>query len=280
MMSDPDSELSAQEQGLAFPRTLAAPDPGEPVKPAAPVNPLLARPADVTAAESNYAAADAAWRPFALKDFKVGSDGIVYEGITTMGEGYDQKAYDDAIKKGYSEAFAKAQAGGDGKPSTSWVKNTAATEAYKALDLAESDLSKAKAFAKAQIGSVRSWADTEPDKTAEATRKFKDFLARAKAASDLEQANLDFQSKKQAYNDDRAVGIQKGLFSSNAPYMTSSNSDVNGLSSIIRGTIPDKLPPDYGLDNVVGLPAYGRGTMLPGGRMPDESGLKNFIGGA
>lgn len=279
MMSDPDS---TEEKRLGkSPATLVPEEgpvganPGS-LEPASPADPRLARPASLADAEERWAVADAAWRPFALKDFKVGSDGIVYEGITTMGEGFNQAAYDDAKKKGYSEEFAKAQAGGDGKPSTSWVKNEEATKALHALNLAEDDLS----LLKKSVGSVRSWADTESDKTSEATRKFKDFLARAKAASDLEQANLDFQSKKQAYNDDRAVGIQKGLYSSNAPYMTSSNSDVNGLSSIIRKTIPESIPPDYGLDHVVGLPAYGRGTMLPGGHMPDESGLKNFIGGA
>ena len=273
-MPDSDSEKAAAARAL-WPAD--AKDPFEnAVMSAPPADPLLTRPADLAAAEDNYAAASAAWRPFALKDFKVNpSDGIVYEGITTMGEGYDQEAYDEAIKKGYSESFAKSQAGGGGKPSTSWVKNTAATEAWKALKLTESDLS----LLKKSAGAVRSWADTEADKTAEATRKFKDFLARAKAASDIEQADIGTQAAKQDFNLNRAKGIESGQFSPFASFYGDVPTQLDGLSSIIRKTIPDSIPPDYGLDHVVGLPAYARGT-LSGGHMPDESGLKNFIGGA
>ena len=266
-MADPDSEQSPQQK-----HTLEVVGEQQAVKQAAADR--IARPQDLTGAEAKAAAAQEAWRPYEFDpEIKV-VNGQVFR-IQVSEGGFNEESYQKYLADGWGEATARNFA--TTKPGEEdYVLDRDATAVYKAKNISESDL----ALIKKSAGSVRSWADTESDKTAEATRKFKDFLSRAKAASDIEQANLDFQSKKQAYNDDRAMGIQKGLFSSNAPYMTSSNSDVNGLSSIIRGTIPDKLPPDYGLDHVVGLPAYGRGTMLPGGRMPDEAGLKNFLGGA
>ena len=233
----------------------------------------IARPQDLAGAEARAATAAEAWRPYEFDpEIKI-VNGLVYRVSLGTG-GFDESYYKDLVKGGMPEGEARKEATEEpGKES--FVLDRTATAAYKALGVAGSDLS----LLKKSAGSVRSWADTESDKTAEATRKFKDFLARAKAASDIEQADIGTQAAKQDFNLNRAKGIESGQFSPFASFYGDVPTQLDGLSSIIRKTIPDSIPPDYGLDHVVGLPAYARGT-LSGGHMPDESGLKNFIGGA
>ena len=263
---DPDSEQSPQQK-----HTLEVVGEQQVVKQAAADR--IAAPQDLTGAEAKAAAAQEAWRPYEFDpEIKV-VNGQVFRVQVSEG-GFNEESYQKYLADGWGEATARNFA--TTKPGEEdYVLDRDATAVYKAKNISESDL----ALIKKSAGSVRSWADTESDKTAEATRKFKDFLSRAKAASDIEQADIQTQSAKQDFNMNRAKGIESGQFSPFASFYGDIPTQLDGLSSIIRKTIPDAVPPDYGLDHVVGLPAYGRGT-LPGGRMPDESGLKNFIGGA
>lgn len=103
-------------------------------------------------------------------------------------------------------------------------------------------------------GNVRSYYDTEQDKTAEITRQFKDFDNRASLLSDLldEEQSLGMNADDQNIQNmkaqkDLGMAVNPGGWYTKLPMSSS-------LSSILGPSLPDYVRPDYRLNSAVGLP--------------------------
>lgn len=186
-------------------------------------------------------------------DFKVDNT----TGQIKIKSGVDQSVLDYANTK-YADDPVRRNAyieavGGD----SDYEPDPIGSQYLTSLDAAETAVKRAKedaAAAKALGGSVRSYMDTESDKTAEITRQFKDFDNRASLLYDLMDAEQQFSMNA----DDQNIQNWKaqkdlGMAINPGGYYTTPYQDMS-LSGILRPSLPDYVRPDYRLNGAVGLP--------------------------
>jgi hypothetical protein len=138
-----------------------------------------------------------------------------------------------------------------------YVVDSLGSEYLNSLNSAKLEFTRAaedEAERKKLLGGVKSYYDTEEDKTSEITRQFKDFEDRASLLYDLmddEQQygmNADDQNiQNWKAQEDLGMAINPGGFHAK-PYMQGS------LSSILGPSLPGYVRPDYRLNSAVGLP--------------------------
>ena len=198
--------------------------------------------------------------------------GVVYR----RADGADTSYADKLRATGeYSEsdiALLESQQAQSGS-SEKWEQDTQGQLLYNEWQDAIADVKSLKS----NLGNVRSYLDTESDKTSEITRQFKDFANRASVYEDL-------MADEQAYglNADKgnaaALKMQQDYGLASSPYYAHRPMDT-ALSSILRPSLPDYVRPDYRLNAAVGLPGpegfddpdynasgmpfYGKGTKKP-----------------
>ncbi len=136
------------------------------------------------------------------------------------------------------------------KEAGKWVIDTAGQGLY---DFWQNSAADAKEFSSSK-GTARSYLATEADKTAEITRQFKDFDARANLLYDL----MDEEQQYGMRADDQNIQnfkAQQDLGMAVVPGgVYGKPSMANSLSSILRPSLPDYVRPDYRLNAAVGLP--------------------------
>lgn len=135
-------------------------------------------------------------------------------------------------------------------------------------------------------GAARSYLDTENDKTAEVQRQFKDFLSRANAVYDLQDAEQGYSMAADDQNIQNRTAQLKGLQSFNmTPFYSNDRPGNLQYSETVRPTVPNSVLPDYQLNGAVGLPgmqgfnfanlpAFAHGTDMTG----IDPELEPFVG--
>ena len=104
-------------------------------------------------------------------------------------------------------------------------------------------------------GAARSYLDTENDKTAEVQRQFKDFLSKANAVYDLQDAEQGYSMAADDQNIQNRSAQLKGLQSFNmTPFYSNERPGSPYYSRTVAETVPNQVLPDYQLNGAVGLP--------------------------
>ena len=180
--------------------------------------------------------------------FKV-TGGVVYRRADGAGTSYadELRATGDFSESDIALLLAEQAKNGT---SEKWVQDTQGQLLYNNWQDA---IAEGKAL-KANLPNVRSYLDTESDKTSEITRQFKDFANRASVYDDL-------MAKEQAYGmnaDDQNIQnwkAQRDLGMAVSPSGAYSKPYADqALSSILRPSLPNYVRPDYRLNAAVGLP--------------------------
>lgn len=194
------------------------------------------------------------------KDFKVDNatgtikirDNSAVDAAKAAAAAYaDSKGYDDLRKQQMISSAAEDAANSEYTP------DPIGSQYLTSLNDAELELKRAAedaAEAKRLQGSVKSYAASEQDKSAEITRQFKDFDARADSLYNLMDAeqsygmNADDQNiQNMKAQRDLGMAITPGGYYTK-PYMQDS------LSSILAPSLPSYVRPDYRQNASVGLP--------------------------
>lgn len=164
---------------------------------------------------------------------------------------------DLAFADGITNPAAKADYLKNLETDSEYVTDPIGSQYLTSLNGAELELKRAAedaAEAKRLQGSVKSYAASEQDKSAEITRQFKDFDARADSLYDLmdaEQAygmNADDQNiQNLKAQKDLGMAVNPGGWYSKQPMSSA-------LSNILAPSLPDYVRPDYRQNASVGLP--------------------------
>lgn len=168
------------------------------------------------------------------------------------------------------------------------VLDNAATKLAKGVEYAEADvkaldkmLSKGGIFAAVNAsvggsGGGRSGPSIDELRSSEARRQYLDFIDRAKSLYGLEDEEQAWSMRADDQNiANKKAAMQGQLNWDRAPMYSNTRPFNERLSDIVRPTVPAFIPPDYRLNDQVGLPGGG-GFDYP--RMQGE-GLPDFTKG-
>jgi hypothetical protein len=120
------------------------------------------------------------------------------------------------------------------------------------------------------VGQVRSYLETESDKASEAARQLQDYVNRAKAIYDFQDAERNYAAWATEQNREAGRAGFEGTWGTGPLY----NPNRRGprFSDIIGSTMPNEAPPSiYRLNDAVGLPG-------PGGFADTEGGFNPNMG--